>query len=75
MPLGQVTVTAKTGPDRTNTALVVSNVQAVNFDLMQPSLQIQTVTATGDNIKEYDLTGVTTVTCSVTSGVLAFVVS
>jgi hypothetical protein len=75
MPLGQVTVTAKTGPNVQNTAAVIANVQAVNFDLMQPSLQIQTVTGAGDNIREYDLTGVTTVTCTVTAGVLAFVVS
>lgn len=75
MPLGQVTVTAKTGPNIQNTAVVIPNVQAVNFDLMQPSIQIQTVTQAGDNIREYDLTGVTTITATVTAGAIAFVLS
>jgi len=71
----QVTVTAKTGPDRTNTALVVPLVLGVDFQLDSKRLFIQTENAAGDNIKEYDLTGVTTVTCTITTGNWAFVIS
>lgn len=71
----QVTVTAKTGPDRTNTAIVFPDVVNVDFQLADKRLFIQTVQGVGDNIKEYDLTGVTTVTCTITGGQFAFVVS
>jgi len=71
----QVTVTAKTGPDRQNTALVIPAVLNVDFQLNDRRLFIQTENAAGDNIKEYDLTGVTTITCTITTGNYAFVVS
>jgi hypothetical protein len=71
----QATITAQTGPARQNTALVLQNVTAVNFDLLQPSIQIQTVVGAGDNIKEFDLTGVTTVTCTIAAGQYSFVLS
>jgi hypothetical protein len=75
MALHQVTVTAKTGPNITNTAIVISNVREIHFDLMAPSVQIQTEVGVGDNIKEYDLTGVTTLTCTITAGNYAWVLS
>jgi hypothetical protein len=75
MPLGQVTITAKTGPNVQNSAAVIPNVQSVNFDLMAPSIQVQTAIGAGDNVKEYDLTGVTTITATVTAGAVAFVLS
>lgn len=71
----QATVTAKTGPDRTNTALVLSDVVGVDFQLSDKRLFVQVGPGVGDNIKEYDLTGVTTVTCTITGGNFAFVVS
>lgn len=71
----QVTVTAKTGPDRQNTALVVPAVLGVDFQLADKRLFIQTENAAGDNIKEYDLNGVTVVTCTITGGNFVFVVS
>jgi hypothetical protein len=71
----QVTITAKTGPAVQNTAFVIPNVVAVNFDLLAPSVQIQQVQGVGDNIKEYDLTGVTTLTCAISGGNYAFVIS
>ena len=71
----QLTVTAKTGPDRQNTALVLPNVLGVDFQLDSKRLFVATETASGDNIKEYDLNGVTTVTCKITAGNWAFVVS
>jgi hypothetical protein len=64
----QVTVTAKTGPDRQNTAIVYPDVVGVDFQLNDRRLFVQTVQAAGDNVKEYDLTGVTTVTVAITGG-------
>ena len=85
----QITVTAKTGPNRANAALVLDRVENITFDLQAAKLQVEqspppmpsnpaTPPPTlpfGSNIKEYDLVGVTTVTCTVTAGVYAFVVS
>ena len=71
----QVTVTAKTGPDRTNTALVHTGVLKMNFDLNNKILQVYTENQAGNQIKEYELGAVTTVTCSVTTGNWAFVLS
>lgn len=71
----QVTVTAKTGPDRTNTALVVPSVTRMDFDLNDKILQVFTDNQSGNQIKEYELSAVTTVTCTVSSGNWAFVLS
>jgi hypothetical protein len=71
----QATVTAKTGPDRQVTALVLQNVIGVDFQLNDKRLFIQTETGVGDNIKEFDLTAVTTVTVTITNGNYAVVVS
>lgn len=71
----QVTVTAKTGPNVQNTAMVIQNVRRLEFDMDIPRLQIQVVQGAGDNIKEYDLTGVTVITCAVTAGNTAWVLS
>jgi hypothetical protein len=64
----QVTVTAKTGPDRQNTAIVYPDVVGVDFQLNDRRLFVQTVQAAGDNVKEYDLTSVTAVTVAITGG-------
>jgi hypothetical protein len=71
----QATVTAKTGPDRTNTAVVIPNVTGVDFQLNDKRLFISTEQGVGDNIKEYDLSGVTAVTVTITAGNYAVVVS
>lgn len=70
----QVTVTGKTGPDRTLTAAVIPNVVGVDFQLSDKRLFIQTEQGAGDNIKEFDLT-FTTVTFTITAGNYAIVVS
>lgn len=71
----QVTVTGKTGPDRANTALVIPAVIGVDFQLNDKRLFVQTEVGAGDNIKEYDLNGVTTVTCTITAGNWAITLS
>lgn len=71
----QVTVTGKTGPARQNTAIVLANVDRVDFDLKSAKIQVYIQNQSGNQIKEYDLVGVTTVTCTVTAGQYAFVLS
>jgi hypothetical protein len=46
----QVTVTAKTGPDRTNTALVIPLVLGVDFQLYLWRLKMQPVTTSRNTI-------------------------
>lgn len=70
----QVTVTAKTGPDRTNTAAVLANVSRVDLDLNDKIMQIYQ-DGQGGNVKEYDLTPVTVITVTITAGNYAIVVS
>jgi len=71
----QATITAQTGPARQLTAAVIPNVQGVDFQLDSKRLFIATDTASGDNIKEFDLNSVTTVTFSIVAGNYAVVVS
>ncbi|MGI0013626.1 MAG: hypothetical protein ACREBU_09325 [Nitrososphaera sp.] len=62
----QLTVTAKTGPDRQNTALVLPNVTSLNFDLDERVLMVFHKDTNGTpQDKEYDLSSVTTVTFSI----------
>jgi len=83
-----VTVTAKTGPNRTNTALVLDRVENIILDLEHAKLQVEVSPPAlpyppvppgplpmGNNIKEYDLVGVTAVAVTITAGQYAVVVS
>jgi hypothetical protein len=71
----QLTVTGKTGPDRTVTAAVIPNVLGLDFQLDSNRLFVATQTAVGDNIKEFDLSLTTAVTVSITTGNWTVVVS
>jgi hypothetical protein len=81
-----VTVTAKTGPNVTNTAIVLSPVENVTLDLKAGTLRVEVDNppsagnppvppSVGGNIKEYDLVGVTAVAVTITAGQYAIVVS
>jgi hypothetical protein len=64
----QATVTGKTGPDRTVTAMVIPNVVGIEFDLNDKRLFIETEVGYGDNIKEFDLSVTTAVTFAISGG-------
>lgn len=70
----QVTVTAQTGPARQLTTTVIPNVNEVTFSPNQKMLRVQIDDANGRN-KEFDLAAATTVTCTITTGNFAFIVS
>lgn len=69
----QVTVTSKTGPAQTVTALVLSDVVSMNFDLVRDILQVTQVGVA--NPKEFDISVTTTITDAVSSGNHTWVVS
>jgi hypothetical protein len=70
-----VTITGKTGPNRTNTAIALSAVDRVDFDLKGGKVQVYIQNQAGNQIKEYELAGITAVTVTITAGQYAFVVS
>lgn len=68
-----LTVTAKTGPAKQATATVISSVVGINYDLQR---QVVAVTTSDSNqTKEFDLTGVTTLTISLSSSVYTLALS
>jgi hypothetical protein len=75
MPVN-LTITAKSGPDKQNTAAVFSGRTGILF---LPDRRILQLFEGGDTnsppAKEFDLTGVTTVTCVVSGTTLSFTVS
>lgn len=72
----QVTVTADTGPATQNTAVVFTNLTGVLFLPDRKILQLFTGGDTNSPpAKEFDLEGVTAVTCTISGDSYAFVVS
>lgn len=64
----QATVTGKTGPDRTNTAVVINNVSRIDLQLSDKRLQIYTEPGGGSHVKEYDLNVTTAITVAISNG-------
>lgn len=67
----QVTVTAKTGPAVQATALIITEVTNMNFDLVKRVLQV----FQGSTVKEFDLSTVTTTTFTISGVNYTMVVS
>jgi hypothetical protein len=70
----QVTVTGQTGPARVVTALVIPNATEVMFVPDPKLLRVRTSDING-NVKDFDVSAATTVTCTITAGSYAFVIS
>lgn len=64
MPTLRATVTAKTGPAVQITAGVLSNLKSFKVDVAN---QVITLEQEGLPLREFDLTGVTTITDTITS--------
>lgn len=69
--MSQVTVTAKSGPGFQATALVVTGVTNIQFDLVGRVLSL----FQGSVVETYDLSTVTTVTFSISGSTYTVVVS
>lgn len=71
MANNKVTATGAAGPGLTVTSLVVNNINDVEFDLNAKVLRIKE-----DSVNhEIDISAATTVTCTITAGTYAFVIS
>jgi hypothetical protein len=70
----QLTITAKTGPASQVTTLVLSNVQNLNLDFIRRVIQVFSPDFPV-NPREFDLTGVTTLTDSISSNNHTLVIS
>lgn len=68
----QITITAKTGPASQVTTLILAGITGLNLDLDK---RIATVFQGSFPIKEFDLTGVTTFTDSISGANHTFVLS
>lgn len=68
----QVTVTGKLGPNRDATATVVQNVTRIDLDMNDKVMQVYQDTS---SYKEFDFGPATTLTCTITAGNFAFVIS
>lgn len=68
----QATITAKTGPAQTVTALVLTNLRTFNLDLAGRSVLF---TDSDQGKREFDIAATTTLTCTIAAGVATIVVS
>lgn len=75
MPTGSATVTAKTGPASQATALSLTGVTSITIDIKRQVIQIYQGNELTGPAKEFDLTGVTTLTDTITATNHAIVVS
>jgi hypothetical protein len=75
MPTGAATVTAKTGPAKQATTLALAGVTSFVIDIKRQVVQIYQGNELTGPAKEFDLTGVTTITDTITSTNHAFVIS
>ena len=73
MATGSATITAKSGPAVQNTAAPLANVSLVTYDVARNVLFVTQSNPAA--IKEFDLTGVTTATITITGGNFAFAIS
>lgn len=70
----QVTVTAKTGPDRQVTALPLLNIDKIEFELDDKIVRMFQQGG-ASSVKEFDLASVTTITFSIVAGNYTMVIS
>lgn len=61
------TITAITGPAKTVTATVLSGITSISIDVKRQVIQIYQGNELTGPCKEFDLTGVTTITDTITS--------
>lgn len=75
MALANFTVTAKAGPAIQATAISISGVQSYFVDARKLVLQLYNTSDQTGPAREFDLTGVTTFTTSISGGVFTIVIS
>jgi len=67
MPTMSATITAKTGPAKQLTATVISGITSLVIDVKRQVIQVYVGNELSGPAKELDLTGVTTITDTITA--------
>lgn len=67
MPTMSATVTAKSGPAKQTTAAVISGITSLVIDVKRQVIQIYQGNELTGPAREFDLTGVTTITDTITA--------
>lgn len=67
----QVTITAKKGVGLTVTAQVIPNVTKVELDTAAQTIRVYQ----GTDFQSYDISGASTLTCTISGGTYAFTIS
>ena len=75
MPIGSATVTAKTGPASQATATVLGGITSITIDIKRQVVQLYQGNELTGPAKEFDLTGVTVLTDTITATNHAIVIS
>jgi hypothetical protein len=75
MPIGSATVTAKTGPAKQATSMALAGVTSVTIDIKRQVIQFYQGNELTGPAMEFDLTGVTTITDTITTTNHAIVIS
>ena len=75
MPTFSATVTAKTGPAKQATALSLAGLTSITIDVRRQVIQLYQGNELTGPTKEFDLTGVTTITDTIAGGNHTLVIS
>jgi len=75
MPTFSATVTAKTGPAKQVTSLSLTGLTSISVDVRRQVIQLYQGNELTGPTKEFDLTGVTTITDTIASGNHTLVIS
>lgn len=75
MPLASATITAKTGPGTQVTAANLTGITSISIDVKRQVLQVYQGNELTGPAKEFDLTGVTVITDTITATNHVIVVS
>ena len=67
MPTMSATVTAKSGPAKQTTAMVISGITSLVIDVKRQVIQVYQGNELTGPAKEFELTGVTTITDTITA--------
>lgn len=75
MPTATATVTAKSGPALQSTSIVISGITSYSVDVRRQVLMFYQGNELTGPAREYDLTGVTTFTTSISGGNFTLTIS
>lgn len=75
MTVSSATITSKTGPAQTVTALAITDVRSFLFNLTGPNQSTLKITKTDGSVRDFDIAATATVTATISSGVMALTIN